>query len=357
MDMIIFPSNRKLIMIPAGLIIFYNGVTAPTDWTAFSDPDGNLIMGAGSTYDPGDTGGSNTVATAYGGTSSSGGAHSYGSIFTVPHDPLGDPQNDFTSSAGDHTHTYNNASLVVAQDRLKLIQADKYLFEFPINGVVLGLDSFSGLSIINNNNRFLSAASTPDSVTRSASLPFGSGGAHNHYTGVNATWDSSSSYYPSDFRQSAGSHSGSLDMSSYITENLKKVLLSAWTNASAKFDMKKGMVGLWESNSPPVGWNICNGSNGTPDLRDCFVQTVSNGSENGTASGDNTVDVTALTSVNHSASHSHEYPTSGSSGQRSITAYHPTYSWSHGHSITESAISDLSWLPPYYALSFIMRSF
>ena len=40
--------------------------------------------------------------------------------------------------------------------------------------------------------------------------------------------------------------------------------------------LKKGMIGLWLGAvaSVPVGWNICDGSNGTPDLRNYFIKVI-----------------------------------------------------------------------------------
>lgn len=35
--------------------------------------------------------------------------------------------------------------------------------------------------------------------------------------------------------------------------------------------LPSGTIALWSGETPPPGWTICNGQNGTPDLRDRFV--------------------------------------------------------------------------------------
>jgi len=107
----------------------------------------------------------------------------------------------------------------------------------------------------------------------------------------------------------------------------------------------------WESLTAPDGWVLCDGTNGTPDMRDAFIRPVTTGSENTTPTGDNTLDFAQIT-VNQNATHDHQ----GASIGRDQTGnrYHPSASWSHSHTL--SAVNDISWLPPYYALSFIMKA-
>ena len=87
-------------------------------------------------------------------------------------------------------------------------------------------------------------------------------------------------------------------------------------------------------------------------MRDHFIQTVGSGSE-ASGSGDNTVDVSS-SGATHSASHGHFFNDSTTYLVTTSNVYHNTYSWSHTHAgFTEN---DVSYLPPYYALSFIMKS-
>lgn len=63
----------------------------------------------------------------------------------------------------------------------------------------------------------------------------------------------------------------------------------------------------------PEGWAICDGNNGTPDLRDRFVRGASSSSNNGTLGGNHSQSVSAAQmpshshtgSLNSTGSHSH----------------------------------------------------
>lgn len=48
-----------------------------------------------------------------------------------------------------------------------------------------------------------------------------------------------------------------------------------------------GVIVMWSGTlaTIPSGWNLCNGSNGTPDLRDRFIRGAANGADPGTTGG------------------------------------------------------------------------
>ena len=108
---------------------------------------------------------------------------------------------------------------------------------------------------------------------------------------------------------------------------------------------------MWESATAPSGWKLCDGTNGTPNLEDHFIESVTNGDENTISTGDNTVNVLISRSTTHSATHSHA---SGSANSETLVYPAGSYAWSHSHTI--SADEDLSFLPSYYALTFIMKT-
>jgi microcystin-dependent protein len=90
-----------------------------------------------------------------------------------------------------------------------------------------------------------------------------------------------------------------------------------------------GGILMWYGNiaSIPSGWFLCNGSNGTPDLRDRFVVGAGSSYSVGATGGANSVAI----SVSQMASHTHPVTaSSGSSGSHS----HPSSTSSggtHGH--------------------------
>lgn len=134
-----------------------------------------------------------------------------------------------------------------------------------------------------------------------------------------------------------------------------------------------GGIIMWSGSiaSIPAGWALCDGANGTPDLRSKFLVGAS--ATGGYAVGDTggaTSSTPTITVDNHTLttaempSHTHTYPTSGGgpgsvAGINTAIAYfNPQPSDStggggaHNHTATSSAVSTL---PPYYALAFIMK--
>ena len=61
-----------------------------------------------------------------------------------------------------------------------------------------------------------------------------------------------------------------------------------------------GMIMMYNSSSAPSGWYLCNGSNGTPDLRDRFIVGAGNSYSHGTTGG--SVTATDNVSINVSVS-------------------------------------------------------
>lgn len=103
----------------------------------------------------------------------------------------------------------------------------------------------------------------------------------------------------------------------------------------------RGVVVMWSGSiaSIPSAWALCDGGNGTPDLRDRFVVGSSASRAVGSAGG--------------SKSHSHSASTGQSStfvnaggGGNAVTYY------THTHPVNIVATNHL---PPYYALAFIMK--
>ena len=127
-----------------------------------------------------------------------------------------------------------------------------------------------------------------------------------------------------------------------------------------------GLIAMWSglADNIPSGWLLCNGQNGTPDLRDRFIVGAGNayavyargGAATGAVSGQ--TGETTLT-VAQMPSHSHSTGGSGSgrSGGRFMSDGNLGFtgatgsSQSHSHSLSGS----VSTLPPYYALCFIMK--
>ena len=176
------------------------------------------------------------------------------------------------------------------------------------------------------------------------------------------------------------------------------------TTAFVRDIIPTGVITLWYGNigSIPSGWLLCNGSNGTPDLRDRFVVGAGNSyavsqiggtaeaivvSHTHTASSTSSFSGNALGTHTHTATdlgHTHSYslpnqsfPQSGSSTPAlypsfaatntsigfanisvvTISAGIPTGNVSTSTTISSTGSSGANAnLPPYYALAYIMKA-
>jgi microcystin-dependent protein len=146
------------------------------------------------------------------------------------------------------------------------------------------------------------------------------------------------------------------------------------TTAFVRDIIPAGLISLWSGStaSIPSGWLLCDGSNGTPDLRDRFV--VGAGSTYAVAATGGSKDAIVV-SHNHTASssvsdpgHSHSlvgsyqsYGYPSISGVMTQIASSSTGAATTGISVSTSVGTTGSSgtnanLPPYYALAYIMKS-
>lgn len=121
----------------------------------------------------------------------------------------------------------------------------------------------------------------------------------------------------------------------------------------------------------PAGWYLCDGDNGTPDLRDKFVCGAANGANPGTTGGAATHTHT-VNSHTHTIAHAHTYSgttdnytapyNAAGDGSTSSPTHAHTYSGTTSTSSDNSGASGTltsnagSSLPPFYALAFIMKA-
>jgi microcystin-dependent protein len=134
----------------------------------------------------------------------------------------------------------------------------------------------------------------------------------------------------------------------------------------------KGAIIMWSGaiNQIPEGWALCDGTNGTPDLRNRFIVGAGNTYATGTTGGNATISLQHSHSVSN---HSHGF--SGTTGSSSTSkSRHEGSSDSftlpgvdHGHSYSGTTTASgadntgtsgnnaQNILPPYYALAFLMK--
>jgi microcystin-dependent protein len=156
-----------------------------------------------------------------------------------------------------------------------------------------------------------------------------------------------------------------------------------------------GVILMWSGSiaSIPSGWALCNGANGTPDLREKFVRGASNSITPGNTGGSISATPNILTSglhshgtitgnttltINQIPSHTHTLPAdsqpTGGYSQSLVGSRNEDENLSsefltgatggglpHNHSITADGlhshtIDSISILPPWYALCYIMKT-
>jgi len=139
--------------------------------------------------------------------------------------------------------------------------------------------------------------------------------------------------------------------------NLNANKITAGTIADARLSNSSlfvtGMIMMYNGSTAPSGWAICNGQNGTPDLRDRFVVGAGSGYSVGNTGGANSVTLTATQMPNHahvfsgSASHSHTinnhtHSFSGSNSHRHGYAFGTAQGTPIGNNYNSSGITNVT---------------
>jgi hypothetical protein len=145
-------------------------------------------------------------------------------------------------------------------------------------------------------------------------------------------------------------------------DNLYPILQNATATATT---IPTGLIAIWSgaTGSIPSGWTLCNGSNGTPDLRNSFIigagSTYAVGATGGTADSIVVAHTHTITDPGHNHGTDANLGSGGSFQAPGGGSYSPaTKSATTGITATNSTgVSGTGAnLPPYYALAFIMKT-
>ena len=144
-----------------------------------------------------------------------------------------------------------------------------------------------------------------------------------------------------------------------------------------------GVILLWSGSigSIPSGWNLCDGTNGTPDLRNRFVVAAGDTYAVGATGGADSVTLDASQmpahthtfsgSTNTTGAHTHTVAAGNSSGGSNIittgnarsndTSYTTSSAGDHSHTFSGTTASTGGGgshenRPPYYALAYIQKA-
>lgn len=129
-----------------------------------------------------------------------------------------------------------------------------------------------------------------------------------------------------------------------------------------------GIISMWSgaANAIPSGWTLCNGENGTPDMRDKFIVGAGGSyavGETGGAASSSINGVTGATTltVDQMPSHNHSNVVTTAGGSYNVTFNEvrggngSTGYTGGGQPHTHSLSGTVGTLPPYYALAYIMK--
>jgi len=144
---------------------------------------------------------------------------------------------------------------------------------------------------------------------------------------------------------------------------------------TSQASVPSGLIAIWSGavGAIPSGWYLCNGQNGTPDLRDSFILGAGNTYSVGATGGSKDAIVVShthtATSTVTDPGHSHTYSTYTAihqDGGSALDAMVSPSTQSTGTSVTGITVATTNAtagvsgtnanLPPYYALAFIQKA-
>lgn len=340
-------------IVPEGAIALLTGPDVPPGWALFSAPNGRYIVGAGGGLSPGATGGDNTLA-GWSANLDPGGAHAGisdvasfvagGSGYEHPVNPPGDAPN--------HTHTVSGGALgmdLLRHGRPLIIKTGGADVSLPSAVQVLGLANTATLATkitAHGGRLFVANGTQADAGVSSQSANLSTSAAGGHYHNYHSPGTDRTVFGgtpPGHIVNEVAPHTHTVFTT--FTARVKRQQVCLFGSA-ANYTIRAGMIFMWSGSlgSLPADYVLCNGVNGTPDMRDRFLE-LAGATPNG-PQGDNTVAITGTVSTE---GHSHDigtfpgYPGKGTASH-AATIYH-----SHTTSIPPKAFT-----PAYYALAFIM---
>lgn len=134
-----------------------------------------------------------------------------------------------------------------------------------------------------------------------------------------------------------------------------------------------GIISMWSglASAIPTGWNLCDGTNGTPNLVGKFIKAASTAGGTGgsnthshthsLAAGSHTLSISQMPSHTHAyrknygGTYNGEYPHENSGHNRDATTGSTGGSSSHSHSLSGSITSGDN-QPEYFELCYIMKT-
>lgn len=348
---LVLPADEGIV--PVGAIGMLIGTTVPSGWALFNDANDKYIVGAGGTYAVG----ANAASTAgpWSGTMTGGGHAATLDMNTAR--PGGGVSGRITqdnNSLGSHSHSWSISSVteaILRRENILVIKTGSPGLTIPSSVRIFGLDNTAteATKNISFNGRLLmpktASANAGGSIPTSSATVGSGNNTHIHLTSALTQIDAFGgvgSVEPRVNTDGGGVHTHTLNLQPAF--NVKRKQLCCFDSA-IDYVVRPGMIFMWSGSlgSLPTDYALCNGANGTPDMRDYFVEFA--GTTSAAATGNNTM---TLTGTSNTVGHSHDGgPLSmvGDSGGQGHAETHY-----HSHTVSSSH----TYVPKYYALGFIM---
>jgi len=117
----------------------------------------------------------------------------------------------------------------------------------------------------------------------------------------------------------------------------------------------QGAIVMWPDESPPEGWAVCDGSNGTPDLRDLFILGAGDTYSSGDTGGEKEHQLTIAEMPSHSHGYRRTNRRNSRRGNRNYNTRQNPMSFRNTNTGSTGGDQPHENRPPYYALKYIMR--
>lgn len=339
--------------LPDAAILLFDATTLPSGYADFTAANGKFIMGAGGTYAAGGTGGAAATGT-WSGTTSTSGAHTGSGTFLAPAHETAISRRSATNVAdtsANHSHSWSAAAATMnlLRRRHRLAKRTGASATIPASMLVFGIQGLSHPDVARitaNAGRLLMADSTTanaGAATQSHSATIASANmAHKHYDVFDSSQQDFAPYddvkIPSDEMNWPHTHT----LSVTLTAAIKRRKLALYGGVT-DYPVLAGMIVLHEG-AVPSGWALCDGTLGTPDMRDFLVEIAATGQE-GVSAGNNTVAASG-----NSADYGHSHlGGDGADGPITASQLHSGTEY-HRHTVSASQ----SYTPEWYGLKFIM---
>jgi len=336
--------------LPIGIILPYaSSDSTPSGFSEYTLADSKFIIGAGGTYTNGATGGTTNITVSS--TSSTNGSHTGTTFLTRTYNSGSDYSGISSNSvaSGNHSHTFSTTGSIEPLYRtFRLVKTTEELSSIPQNVCVFSHTSIlNGMTAQASSQEYFKASTTYNNTggntTASVAGTTNSSGSHSHGNISRIAYVEFGNGYKYNLNQ--GAHSHSVGLSGSLEPTYK--YLSLWKNATTTVDVGANVIGMWEGSSAPEGWQLCDGTNGSPDMRDYFLR-IGDETTHNTSGGTNSLSLSGTTSTG--GSHHHK----GISREIGYSNYYPSHSNTTamaGHTFSWSG----SYVPPYYALTFIIK--